>query len=45
MNTNYPVEVAYPPGIRDGHVVQIPLDQFGIENFFLTVLRVSVDWS
>lgn len=42
--TSYPVAVSYPPGIRDGHVVRIPLDRFGIKNLFLTVLiRVSDD--
>jgi molecular chaperone DnaJ len=38
----YPVEVPYPPGIRDGYAVRIPLDRFGIGNLFLTLLlRVS----
>lgn len=45
LSSEYPVEVAYPPGINDGYVVQIPLDQFGINNFFLTVVfRVSFGW-
>jgi len=38
----YPVSVAYPPGIVGGHIVQISLDQFGIHNLYLTVrFRVS----
>lgn len=40
--TEYPVEVSVPPGTRDGDAVRIPLTQFGIENFYLTLLfRVS----
>ena len=40
----YPVEVPYPPGIRDGYAVQISLNRFGIENLFLTVLfRLSYE--
>jgi molecular chaperone DnaJ len=40
--TDYPIAVPYPPGIRDGYAVGIPLNRFGIENFYLTVLfRVS----
>lgn len=43
--TAYPVAVSYPPGIRDGYAARIPLDRFGIENLYLTVLfRVSGDW-
>jgi molecular chaperone DnaJ len=39
----YPVAVSYPPGIRDGYAVRIPLDRFGIKNLYLTVLfRVRV---
>jgi molecular chaperone DnaJ len=42
LTTEYPVEVAYPAGVRDGYAVRIPLTRFGIENFYLTVLlRVS----
>jgi DnaJ-class molecular chaperone len=42
LTTEYPVEVAYPDGVRDGYAVRIPLTGFGIENFYLTVLfRVS----
>ena len=38
LTTEYPVEVAYPAGVRDGYAVRIPLTRFGIENFYLTVL-------
>ncbi len=42
LMTEYPVEVSVPPGTRDGDAVSIPLTQFGIGNFFLTLLfRVS----
>jgi molecular chaperone DnaJ len=34
---DYPVRVGYPAGIKGEHVVQVPLDHFGIRNFFLTV--------
>lgn len=45
LTTEVPVEVAYPPGLRDGCAIRIPLTRFGIENFFLTVLlRVSGSW-
>ncbi len=36
--TEQPVQVEYPRGIPDGYAVQIPLDRFGINNFYLTVL-------
>ncbi|HVM50180.1 MAG TPA: DnaJ domain-containing protein [Candidatus Acidoferrum sp.] len=40
--TEYPVEVAVPPGTQDGDAVRISLARFGIENFYLTLLfRVS----
>ncbi len=42
LMTEYPVEISVPPGTRDGDAVRIPLTQFGIENFYLTLLfRVS----
>ena len=42
VTTDYPVEVPVPPGTRDGDAVRIPLTQFGIANFYLTLLfRVS----
>jgi molecular chaperone DnaJ len=40
--TEYPVEIAVPPGTQDGDAVRISLARFGIENFYLTLLfRVS----
>jgi molecular chaperone DnaJ len=45
FTTEYPVLVPYPPGTHDGYAVQIPLNRFGIENLYLTVLfRVSGAW-
>lgn len=42
LMTEYPVEVAVPPGTQDGDAVRISLARFGIENFYLTLLfRVS----
>ena len=42
LTTEYPVELEYPPGLRDGYAMRVPLARFGIENFFLTVwFRVS----
>jgi len=42
ISGEYPVTVAFPPGINDGHQVAIPLDRFGIHNLYLTLLfRVS----
>ena len=38
LMTEYPVAVSVPPGTRDGDAVRIPLTQFGIENFYLTLL-------
>ena len=35
---DYPVEVPFPPGIRDGYATRISLRRFGIENFYLIVL-------
>jgi molecular chaperone DnaJ len=45
LTAEYPVDVGYPPGIRDGYALRIPLARFGIQNFYLTVLfRVSAGW-
>lgn len=45
LTTEYPVLVPYPPGTHDGYAVQIPLNRFGIENLYLTVVfRVSSAW-
>ncbi len=42
LAAEHPLELEYPPGIRDGYTVQIPLDRYGIRNLHLTVfLRVS----
>jgi len=42
ITADYPLELAYPAGVQDQHVVQVPLDRFGIQNFYLTVrFRVS----
>lgn len=32
------IHVDYPAGLRDGHVVRVPLHRFGIGNFYLTVI-------
>lgn len=38
----YPVMVSYPSGIPDNHVVQMPLDAYGIRNLYLSVhFRIS----
>jgi len=38
----YPVSIAFPPGIVNNHVVQIPLDELGITNFYVTaIFRVT----
>jgi len=33
----YPVTVAYPAGLQQDYIVRLPLDRFGIQNFYLTV--------
>lgn len=38
LTASYPLAVPYPPGVRDGYAVQIPLDRLGIANLHLTVL-------
>jgi len=38
----YPVTLKFPPGIVNNYVIEIPLDRFGISNFYLrTIFRVS----
>jgi DnaJ-class molecular chaperone len=37
ITADYPLEVAYPAGITNECMVQVPLSRFGIENFYLTV--------
>ncbi len=45
LAAEYPVAIPYPPGIRDGYAVLIPLDPCGIENLYLTLLfHVSDGW-
>ena len=34
----FPVTLAFPPGVVNNHVIQVPLDSFGIENFYLNVI-------
>ncbi len=42
MTADCPVELEYPPGMQNEHVVRVPLEQFGIRNFYLTVrFRIS----
>lgn len=42
LTTEFPLDLDYPAGLRDGYAVRIPLTRFGIENLYLTVLfRVS----
>lgn len=44
LTADYPVRVAYPSGILDEYRLQIPLAQYGIANFFLSVrFRVSAE--
>ena len=37
ITAEYPVDVPYPAGLRRDYVVRVPLDDFGIRNFYLTV--------
>jgi molecular chaperone DnaJ len=37
MTAEFPLEVAYPTGLRRDYLVRVPLDEFGIHNFYLTV--------
>ncbi len=34
----FPVTLDFPPGIVNNHVMQVPLDHYGIENFYLNVI-------
>ena len=45
LTAEYPILVPYPPGTHDGYAVPIPLNRYGIENLYLTVLfSVSAAW-
>src|SRR6201982_2931048 len=33
----YPVTVSYPAGLQEDYIVRIPLERFGIQNFYLSV--------
>jgi molecular chaperone DnaJ len=42
LDTELPVQIPYPAGLLNRHVVEIPLDRFGIRNFYLSVhFRIS----
>lgn len=42
--SEFPVMLVYPPGIVNNHVIQLPLESLGIENFYLNVIfRVAGD--
>jgi hypothetical protein len=44
LAVQYPLNVAYPPGIQSEYVSRSPFVDYGIDNFYLTVLfRVSED--
>ena len=38
ISGEYPLSIAFPAGIEDGHVTDIPLSRFGIHNLYLKVL-------
>jgi molecular chaperone DnaJ len=37
LTGEYPITVGYPAGLQRDYIVRLPLDRFGIENFYLTV--------
>ncbi len=42
ITADYPVDLSYPPGFVNEYALRVPLEQFGIHNFYLTVrFRVS----
>jgi molecular chaperone DnaJ len=42
LSGEYPVMISYPSGIPDNHVVQMPLNTYGIKNLYLRVhFRIS----
>ena len=34
----FPVVLEFPPGIANKHIVRVPLDKYGIENFYLNAI-------
>lgn len=42
LSGEYPLLVHFPPGVRDGHQVNLPLGAFGIRNFYLA-LRFRIE--
>ncbi|NWF86152.1 MAG: DnaJ domain-containing protein [Bryobacteraceae bacterium] len=38
LTSEFPLDVTWPAGLRDGDAVRVPLDRFGVRNFYLTVL-------
>lgn len=40
----YPINLMFPPGIVNNYMLEVPLDRFGISNFYLrAIFRVSDD--
>jgi molecular chaperone DnaJ len=37
VSGEYPMRVSYPAGLQGDYLVRLPLDRFGIQNFYLTV--------
>ena len=37
LTADYPIEIPYPAGLLDEHIVQVSLGEFGICNFYLTI--------
>jgi len=37
ITAEYPVDISYPAGLRRDYMVRVPLDDFGISNFYFTV--------
>jgi molecular chaperone DnaJ len=37
MTSEYPVTVSYPAGLEGDYIVRVPLERFGIQNFYLTI--------
>jgi molecular chaperone DnaJ len=38
ISGEFPVVLEFPPGIVNNHIIQVPLDNFGIDNFYLNVV-------